>query len=98
MPAPCARAWQPACGTLRRIAPNPRRCRAIRARAHGIAGSENRVERQKLRAKEPPGLQRNPLGSGLTKTHFARGKNRGLRKFAVSGKLSVAKHIELPGN
>ena len=38
-------------------------------------------------------MQRNPPGSGFARVHFTRGKNRGLRKFAVSGKLSVAKQI-----
>src|SRR4051794_1324690 len=46
----------------------------------------------------PPGLQRNPPGSTLPGAHFARGKNRGLRKFAVSGKLGIAKLFELSGN
>src|SRR4051794_19967520 len=39
----------------------------------------------------PPGLQRNPPGSGWLWAHFAGARQRGLRKFAVSGKLIVAK-------
>jgi hypothetical protein len=41
-------------------------------------------------------LQRNPPGSALLGAHFTRGKNWGLRKSAVSGKLVVGKQ-ELPG-
>jgi hypothetical protein len=43
-------------------------------------------------------LQRNPPGSALLGAHLARGKQRGLRKFAVSGKLIVAKRNGFPGN
>ena len=38
-------------------------------------------------------MQQHPPGSALPRAHFTRGKNRGLRKFAVSGKLSVAKQV-----
>jgi hypothetical protein len=51
-----------------------------------------------MTAKGPPGLQRNPPGSGSARAQFARGKNWGLLRFAVSGKLVIAKSCELPGN
>src|SRR6478735_3149386 len=37
------------------------------------------------------GVQQHPPGSDLLRAHSTRGKNRDLQKFAVSGKLSVAK-------
>src|SRR3954452_6417671 len=96
MPAPCARAWQPACGTLRRIAPNPRRCRAIRARAHRIVGSENRAERRKLRAKEPPDCSATrPEAADFGRTSPVHAK--GLAKIRGFREARCRQTDELPG-
>src|SRR3954452_5445838 len=41
----------------------------------------------------PPGLTRNPPGSDLPGAHLARGKNRGLQRDRLLGKLIAAKQM-----
>ena len=51
-----------------------------------------------MRAKGPPGLQRNPPGSGLLRAHFTRGKQLGLAKFGEVGEARVCQDRDFPAS